>query len=65
VDQATTVTAGQAILSLKDANGVQVYSADLLNNGSFSAATGQTGAWTIVLALNNYSGTLNFRVQKK
>ena len=64
-NQATTVSAGQAILSIRDANGVQVYSADLLNNGTFNTATGQTGNWTIVLTLNSYSGTLNFRVQKK
>lgn len=65
VNQATTVTKGQAILNIRDASGVQVYSADLLNNGTFDTATGQTGNWTIVLTLTNYSGTLNFRVQKK
>lgn len=65
IDQATTISSGQAVLVLRDASGIQVYSADLVNNGSFSAATGQTGNWTIVLTLTNYSGTLNFRVQKK
>ncbi len=65
VNQATTITAGQAILTIRDANGVQVYMADLLNNGTFDTGTGQTGNWTIVLTLTNYSGTLNFRVQKK
>lgn len=65
VNQATTVTAGQAILTIKDANGTQVYMADLVNNGTFTTATGITGNWTITLTLTNYSGTLNFRVQKK
>lgn len=65
IDQATTVTTGQAVLALRDNNGIQVYSADLMNNGTFSAATGQTGNWTVVLTLTNYGGTLNFRVQKK
>ena len=65
VNQATTVTAGQAILTIKDANGMQVYMADLVNNGTFTTATGATGNWTITLTLTNYSGTLNFRVQKK
>lgn len=65
IDQATTIPSGQAVLVLRDASGIQVYSADLANNGTFSAATGQTGNWTVVLTLTNYSGTLNFRVQKK
>lgn len=70
VDQATTVTSpdpkgGRAVVRIRDANGVEVYMGDLLNNGTFDTATGATGNWTIILALNGYSGTLNFRVQKK
>lgn len=65
VNQATTVTAGQAVVTIKDANGTQVYMGDLVNNGTFTTATGITGNWTITLTLTNYSGTLNFRVQKK
>lgn len=65
VNQATTVTAGTAVVMIKDANGTQVYSAGLQNNGTFDTATGITGNWQIVVVLSNYSGTLNFRVQKK
>ncbi|MDT8070092.1 MAG: hypothetical protein ROO76_18150 [Terriglobia bacterium] len=65
VDQATSVTTGQAVIAIKDAAGVQVYSAGLQNNGTFDTATGQTGSWTIIVQLTNYSGTINFRVQKK
>lgn len=65
VNQATTVTGGQAILTIRDHAGTQVYSGDLVNNGTFDTATGITGSWTITLTLSNYSGTLNFRVQKK
>ena len=65
IDQATTVTAGSAILVIKDAAGTQIYSAGLQNNGSFQSATGQTGNWTIQLTLQQFSGTLNFRVQKR
>ena len=65
VDQATTVTAGTAVVMIRDAAGTQVYSAGLQNNGSFQSATGQTGNWTIQVALQGYSGTLNFRVQKR
>ncbi len=64
INQATTVSAGTAVVAIRDAVGVQVYSAGLQNNGTFQSATGQTGNWTIQVVLNNYSGTLNFRVQK-
>ena len=65
VDQATTVTAGTAVVMIRDAAGIQVYSAGLQTNGSFQSATGQTGNWTIEVVLQGYSGTLNFRVQKR
>ena len=65
VNQATTVTAGHAILTIGDANGTQVYMGDLVNNGTFTTTTGITGNWTIRLTLDHYSGTLNFRVQKR
>jgi hypothetical protein len=63
INQATTVTAGSAVLSLRDSQGATVYTGDLVNNGTFTSIAGQTGNWTIVLTLSNYSGTLNFRVQ--
>ena len=65
VNQATTVTVGQAVVVIKDSAGTQIYSAGLQNNGTFDTATGQTGNWTIIVQLTNFSGTLNFRVQKK
>ena len=64
INQATTITAGSAILALKDSAGMQVYSAGLQNNGTFQSATGQTGNWTIQVTLQGFSGTINFRVQK-
>ena len=65
IDQATTVTAGTAILVIRDAVGTQIYSAGLQNNGSFQSATGQVGSWNIQVTLQGYSGTTNFRVQKR
>ncbi len=63
INQATTVSAGSAVLTVQDAKGTAVYTGDLKNNGTFTSIAGQAGNWTIVLALSNYSGTLNFRVQ--
>ncbi len=65
VNQATTLTAGSATLTIFDASGTQVYTRSLTDNGTFATSTGTTGAWRINLALSGVSGTLNFRVQKK
>jgi hypothetical protein len=64
VNQATTVTAGSATLTIFDASGAQVYSKGLGENGTFASAAGTTGTWRIHLALSGMSGTINFRVQK-
>jgi len=65
VNQATTVTAGSATLTIRDAAGTQVYSRNLADNGTFPTNAGTTGAWTIQIVLANMNGTINFRVQKK
>jgi hypothetical protein len=65
VDHSTTTAAGAAGLVIKDAGGAVVYEQGLapsLNEDTFS---GSSGSWTIILALTEYSGTLNFRIQKK
>lgn len=65
INQASTLTAGTATVTISDVNGKVVYSANLASNGTFTSATGAgPGTWTIIVSLNNYSGTLNFRVQK-
>lgn len=64
INQACAITAGTAILNVRDAAGATVYSGDLRANGTFTSVAGQTGNWQIEVVLNNVSGTLNFRVQK-
>ena len=64
VNQATTVTAGTATVTILDQNGTQVYTKDLSANGTFASSAGVTGNWTIKVVLTNYSGTANFRAQK-
>jgi hypothetical protein len=65
VNQATTVTAGTITLTVRDAEGTEVYSRSLAENGTFVTASGTAGDWTIRVAFNVASGTLNFRVQKR
>jgi hypothetical protein len=64
VNQATTITAGSATVTIVDKNGTQVYSASLSANGTFGVLKGVAGSWTVKVVLTGYSGTLNFRVQK-
>ena len=64
VNQATTVTAGTATLTIRDAATTQVYQANMTANGTFVTNAGTTGAWTIQVTLTSFSGTINFRVQK-
>lgn len=64
VNHSTTTTAGTARLIVRAANGAQVYDKQLVPSLNEPTATGTTGDWTVQLVLTNYSGTLNFRLQK-
>lgn len=64
VNQATTVTGGSATLTILDNNGTQLYSQSLSSNGTFGMTKGVHGNWTIKVGFTNYTGTVNFRVQK-
>ena len=64
VNQATTVTGGSAVLTIYDKNGAQLYSQSLSANGTFGMTKGVAGSWSIKVVFTNYSGTVNFRVQK-
>ncbi|MGE5324254.1 MAG: hypothetical protein ACM3SW_15405 [Actinomycetota bacterium] len=65
INQASTLTAGTATVTISDVNGKAVYTGNLASNGTFTSAAGAgPGTWSIDVALNGYSGTLNFRVQK-
>ena len=64
-NQASTVSAGTATVTISDVNGKVVYTGNLAANGTFVSQAGAgPGTWSIDVLLNGYSGTLNFRVQK-
>jgi len=65
VDHSTTTAGGVAGLIIKDASGTTVYDQGLAPSLNEDTSSGSTGTWTISVALSEYSGTLNFRVQKK
>lgn len=64
VNHSTVTTNGSTHLDIKDAAGVTVYSQPLSPSLNEATAVGQAGTWRIEFTLTNYSGTLNFRVQK-
>lgn len=65
VNHSTTTAAGAARVTITDANGAEVYSHGLEPSLNEDTAVGVAGTWTITLETSDYSGTLNFRVQKK
>lgn len=64
INQSTTINGGSATVTLYDNASTMVYTRSLADNGTFAASTGVTGSWTIKVVLVNYTGTVNFRVQK-
>lgn len=65
VDHSTTTAGGAAGLIIRDATGATVYDQGLAPSLNEDTSSGTAGTWTIVVGLTGYSGTLNFRVQKK
>jgi hypothetical protein len=65
VDHSTTTAGGTAGLVIRDADGTIVYDQALAPSLNEDTAPGTAGMWTIALGLSDYTGTLNFRVQKK
>ncbi len=64
VNQSTAITGGTATLVILDADGTEVYSRSLGENGTFVTAAGVSGSWTIRVTYAAASATVNFRVQK-
>ncbi len=64
VNHSTTVTGGSATVTILDKNGTQRYSQPLMPSGTEGTTKGVAGNWTIRVVFTNYSGTVNFSVQK-
>lgn len=65
VNHSTTTTNGEALLTIRDAAGVVVYSKRLVPSLNEPTVSGTAGRWTLELRLAEYSGALNFRVEKR
>ena len=64
IDLSGAINSGSGTLTIKDANGVQVYTTDIKATGSGTSIAGVAGSWKIILLLTKANGNLNFRVQK-
>lgn len=64
VNHSTTTTNGSARLVIRDSANAVVYDNALVPSLNEPTLTGASGSWKIQLVLADYSGSLNFRVQK-
>jgi hypothetical protein len=64
VNQAAAIAAGSATLVLRDANGLEVYTRSLADNGTFSSSAGTAGSWTVRVIYSGADATVNFRLDK-
>lgn len=65
VVHASIVTNGTAILTMRDADGTQVYQRDLNEAGTFETDEGTAGRWLVVVDFKDASGLVRFGAQKK
>ena len=63
IDQSCAITAGTAIITVFDADNVQVYTSDLSVGGSHPTDTGVSGMWNISVSFQDVDGTVNFRAE--
>jgi hypothetical protein len=64
IDHSTAMTDGSAVLTIFDADTVQVYTNGLVASGTHQTAVGTAGTWTIQISFVNFDGTANFRAEK-
>jgi hypothetical protein len=65
INQSGSISAGSATLTINDADGTEIYRADLSETGTFITSAGKAGNWSISLSLSGFDGTLNFSSEKR
>lgn len=65
INQSSSLSGGSVQLVIRDADGNEVYSRSLADNGTFVTAAGSPGTWSLSVVLSDATGTLNFRAEKK
>jgi hypothetical protein len=66
VNQNSDIKGGNADVIIEDAADQQVYRTDLTEDGSFASSFGAEGGfWKIRFTLSKFSGSIDFRAQRK
>ncbi|MDH3196975.1 MAG: hypothetical protein OEO21_01910 [Candidatus Krumholzibacteria bacterium] len=65
VDISSAPASGSAVIVMADAEGNHVFSEPVSASGSFPSAAGSAGFWTVRVYYASFTGTVNFRAQKK
>lgn len=64
VDLSSAVSSGAGTVVILDDGGQVVFSSSLSASGSQTTSTGTPGSWTVRVAYETFTGTVNFRVEK-
>ena len=64
IDVSQAITGGTAFITIRDADGTVMYSADAAEDNDTTTQPGTAGDWQIEVRLTDTNGTFNFRVQK-
>ena len=66
INQNSDIKGGTAAVLIEDAADQQVYHTDLTEDGSFASSFGAEGGfWKIRFTLSKFSGSIDFRAQRK
>ena len=65
IDQSADLQGGSVSITVDDNDRHQVYSTDLRQIGSFVTQPGTPGSWRIRVGLSDFSGRIDFRLQRR
>ena len=65
IDQNADLQEGAASIQVQDPNEVLDYESDFSQRGSFVSQPGTPGFWRVRAAFSNFSGVIDFRLQRR
>jgi hypothetical protein len=65
IDQSASIETGQVSVTIEDSTRSLVYQSDFHQNGSFTTSFGVAGFWRIRFSFRDFSGLVDFRVQRR
>lgn len=68
IDQVASIQGGTVNIIVRDGSPhprIEMYQTDMKTNGAFQTDIGQSGSWQIVITMSNFSGLVDFRLQRR